>query len=841
MFSWLFNSSNFTPHGFCVAWNPFLVWADSIADGLIALAYFSIPVALVVFVMRRRDIGFQWVFALFGTFILFCGLTHVIDAITFWVPAYGIEAVLRMLTAVASVGTAIALWPLMPRALALPGALVLRALNDERVGEATQRREAEASLRDANSRLELQVTAVDRSEQRFRLMVESVADYAIFMLDPAGIVVSWNVGAERIKGYRDSEILGRHFTCFYTDDDMKTGNPGRGLEIAAAKGRFEGEGWRVRKDGSRFWANVVISAMRAPDGELLGFGKVTCDLTERMWSRQALKRANEELESRVEERTRKLVSLTERFAAEIEERKATEIMLRETTELLEATFDAAPFPIIVTTPAGEVLMWNRAGETTFGYSVAEMKSRGFGLLVPDDRWAEANRIINAARVGNVATDSRIPHRDGRMLDVRLSVAPIFRADGAPRAIVTAMVDLTEKNHIDAQLRQSQKLEAIGTLTGGMAHDFNNLLGIIIGNLDLLRDARNADALIMELAGEALDAATRGADLTRRLLAFARRQPLQSRRLDLDVLIGDTVRLLDRLLGEDVEINVDLAQGICAVTADPGQLEAALTNLATNARDAMPRGGKLTIATGHRTIEADYASANPEVQPGEYAMIEVTDTGAGMPPEIKNRIFEPFFSTKGERGTGLGLSMVFGFIKQSGGHISVYSEVGVGTTFRLYLPCTNDAEEARIAAVRPGGPLAGRGETVLAVEDNLALRRLVVRQLGGFGYRVLEAGTGAEALEILNTGKIDLLFTDVVMPGGSDGFELAETAARRWPDIKVILTSGFPLTRFNEDFGGRAMRLLSKPYRKDALARLIREALDGADANPGGAPEGRGSS
>jgi signal transduction histidine kinase/ActR/RegA family two-component response regulator len=427
----------------------------------------------------------------------------------------------------------------------------------------------------------------------------------------------------------------------------------------------------------------------------------------------------------------------------------------------------------------------------------------------------------------MTVDLSVPHRDGRVLELRLSVTPILRADGTTRATVTTIEDLTHKNLVDAQLRQSQKMEAIGTLTGGMAHDFNNLLGIIIGNLDLLRDSRPDDAELAELGGEALDAAMRGAELTRSLLAFARRQPLRPRRLDLDVVIGGLVKLLSRMLGEDIEITLNFAEDICGIVADPAQLEASLTNLATNARDAMPRGGKLTIATSHRHLDTEYAAANPDVSPGDYAMIEITDTGEGMPADVKSRIFEPFFTTKSQRGTGLGLSMVFGFMKQSGGHISVYSEVSVGTTFRLYFPCSHVADEAEID-LRAGSSLSGKGETILAVEDSIPLRRIVVRQLRGLGYTVLEAGNGAEALALLETETVDLLFTDVVMPGGIDGFELADSAMQRWPDIKVILTSGFPQTRFVDEMRPRAFPLLSKPYRKGNLAQLIRAVLDGRE-------------
>jgi len=382
---------------------------------------------------------------------------------------------------------------------------------------------------------------------------------------------------------------------------------------------------------------------------------------------------------------------------------------------------------------------------------------------------------------------------------------------------------------EKKLQQSQKMEAIGNLTGGMAHDFNNLLGIIIGNLDLLLEKQKDDGEAKQLSQSAIDAALRGADLTRRLLAFARKQPLQSQRVNVNELISEITKLLSRTLGENVEISLNLMTNIWPVVVDPVQLESALTNLATNARDAMGRGGKLMIVTENSHLDADYVSQHPDAVSGDYVMILVSDTGSGMPSEIINRIFEPFFTTKArDKGTGLGLSMVFGFIKQSGGHINVYSEVGAGTTFRLYLP---RATEAAAATTQGPAPLVVKGghETILVVEDNEAMRRLVTRQLSELGYHVLEAENAASALELLTTGnKIDLLFTDVVMPGKLNGLELAQQAMARWPSLKVVLTSGFPENKLNDQEGLKTggLRLLSKPYRKEELARIIRGTLEG---------------
>ena len=388
-----------------------------------------------------------------------------------------------------------------------------------------------------------------------------------------------------------------------------------------------------------------------------------------------------------------------------------------------------------------------------------------------------------------------------------------------------------QREIEAQLHQAQKMEAIGNLTGGMAHDFNNLLSVIIGNLDLVKGRRSAgvvpDSEIDELTGEALEAALRGASLTQRLLAFARRQPLQPQRIEVNRLVAEISELVDRTLGEDIEVRLNLSAEVWPVVADPAQLEASLVNIVNNARDAMPKGGLLTIATSNQHLDQDYTALHSGLAAGDYAMIEVSDTGTGIPAEMLNHIFEPFFTTKEQgKGTGLGLSMVFGFMKQSGGHINVYSEDGHGTTFRLYLPRATLAGAA-LDVKSPSAFERGGNETILAVEDNANLRRLVRRQLDQLGYRVFEAEDGHSALRILESETVDLLFTDVVMPGGMSGYDLAKAVELRWPTVKFLLTSGFPETKLNGNGNGPRLnaRLLVKPYRKDDLARRLREILD----------------
>lgn len=456
-------------------------------------------------------------------------------------------------------------------------------------------------------------------------------------------------------------------------------------------------------------------------------------------------------------------------------------------------------------------------------------------VLPDDR-PSVRRWYDELMAGREqdARETRIIRPDGEVRTVRIEGHAITDADGVIRRLAGTQQDITERRLIERQLVQAQKMEAIGNLTGGMAHDFNNGLGVIIGNLDLLGRLVKADPVADELCHEAREGALHCAELVQRLLAFARRQPLHPQQTDVNALIENLAKLLSRTLGEDITLTLELDRKLWPVVADPAQLEATLTNLANNARDAMPRGGRLNITTTTAELGADYAALHPEAEPGAYVVIEVSDTGIGISPDIVGRIFEPFFTTKEPgRGTGLGLPMAFGFAKQSGGHLSVYSEPGLGTTFRLYLPRAEigDARDAGNAepASRSSGKLVGGNETVLVVEDNARLRQATVRQLTELGYRVLEAEHAAAALAVLSDERVDLLFTDVVMPGSMDGLDLAHRATSLRAGLKVLLTSGFPGVRgADQHVVACPFPMINKPYRHDALARVVREVLDAGD-------------
>jgi len=563
--------------------------------------------------------------------------------------------------------------PLFDRTGRLVGAVNLLAdITDKKRSEAmaqqlkalleTRAQRGARMLTDATGKLK-------ESEQTFRLLVQNVTDYAIFMLDPNGYVANWNPGAERIKGYTRDEIVGQHFSRFYTKEDQLAGVPAQALDTAGREGRFEQESWRVRKDGSRFWANIVIDAMH-DNGELIGFAKVTRDLTER-------------------------------------------------------------------------------------------------------------RLV------------------------------------------------------EEKLRHSQKMDALGQLTGGIAHDFNNLLTVVVGNLEVLGRsvARSAppNARVTRAITAAMEGAQRGAALTKRLLAFSRQQELQAKPIDPIHLIHRTADMLRHTLGERISIATTLAPDTGRIHADPVELENALLNLAVNARDAMPEGGRVVIETA--SIDRIPAPGAQDDNAGAgYVLIAVSDGGIGMDADVVSKAFDPFFTTKeAGRGTGLGLSQVYGFVRQSAGHVRIYSEPGHGTTVKIYLPRHQGAGEHAPRAERlPDAARASGRETILVVEDDEALRAFAVEALGELGYRVLQAADAQIALDTLDREpEVDLLFTDVVMPGGRNGRQLADEAVKRRPTLKVLFTTGY--TRNAIIHHGRldpGVNLIGKPYTFEELGTRVRTLLDG---------------
>jgi PAS domain S-box-containing protein len=629
-------------------------------------------------------------------------------------------------------------------------------------------------------------------ETRFLALIQN-APFVTYVKDNEGHYVFYNRESERVfhlgtrhyYGKTIRDVYDATYAASIVDMDRRVVETGEPILQEV----------RMPPDVEYEWALLVKFPIRDEDGNIIGIGGFDIDRTKQKRAELAL-------------------------ATSEAQRQATEQRLRRIFDLVqEGIWIHVDGKIQFANPAAAKLFGAKGPEELIGMPV-------FNIIHPDDRERalERTRVLKDQLQPVPLTEMRVLGLDGKIRIGELQAAP-FIQDGVLHVISSGR-DVTALRDAESRLHQAQKMDAVGHLTGGVAHDFNNLLTVIIGALDL--DPQRIPAEMRPSIEQALRAAERGASLTHRLLAFSRQQMLVTRRVDFNRLIGDMDELLRRTLGEHVEIELKLADDLWPALADSGQVENSLLNLAINARDAMPDGGKLTIETTNVHLDDDYASNNAEVAPGDYVMMAVTDTGTGMPEDVLAHVFEPFFTTKEVgKGTGLGLSMIYGFAKQSGGHAKIYSEVGHGTTVRLYLPrLTNQSPASDSAA--PTAPRKGGGETILVVEDNPDVRRLVLRQLRDLGYEVIEAANGPQALQILDGGaSIDLLFTDVVMPGGMTGRQLAEAAKVRRPGLKTLFTSGYTedsILRLGKLDPG--VRLLSKPYRKHELATRIRETLDG---------------
>ena len=583
--------------------------------------------------------------------------------------------------------------------------------------------------------------------------------------------------------------------------------------IVAAMTTDENELDRSRTEAARAEARVAGYPLLA--GTLLSlalivfvFYRMNNEMGRRRTAEVSLRDLNETLEERVHERTEQL--------------NASERRHRKVVDLIQDAIWIHQDGIIqFVNPAALKLFGVASADAVVGRSI-------FSLLHPDDRARalERTKTVTEEKRAVPVVEARLMGLDGRTRIAELHAIPFTQDDRLH--VLSAGRDVTAQREAEAQLRQSQKIEAVGRLTGGVAHDFNNLLTVIVGNADVLAELCAGDDRRGELARGILSAATRGSELTKQLLAFSRQQPLEPRRIEVNALVRSMDSLLRRTLGEDIELRTIEDHQLWSAVADPAQLESAILNLAINARDAMPAGGRLMIETRNIHLDQDYAARHAEVKADDYVMVAVTDTGSGMSSEVVERAFEPFFTTKEiGKGTGLGLSMIYGFMKQSGGHVKIYSEAGLGTTMRLYLPrAAGDAPAAAAPVVQADVPTGS--ETILAVEDDVDVRLFVVAQLESLGYRVLAAENGIRARAILSgPERIDLLFTDVVMPGGMTGKQLADEAVRQRPRLKTLYTSGYTEnTIIHQGRLDPGVQLLSKPYRRGDLARKVRQVLDG---------------
>jgi PAS domain S-box-containing protein len=620
------------------------------------------------------------------------------------------------------------------------------------------------------------------SERRFRLLVEGVIDYAIFMLDPSGIVTNWNAGAKRIKGYEADEVIGRHFQIFYPIEDREAGLPALSLQTAREKGKFEAEGWRVRKDGTKFLASVVIDALYE-GGELIGFAKITRDITERDKAAEALKES--------ERRFRLLVN------------------------------GVTDYALYMLDPNGTITNWNVGGQRIKGYLPEEIIGQHFSRFYTSADQA-AGRPARALRLalenGRYEEEGWRVRKDGTFFWASVIIDPV--RDDENRLVGFAKItrDISERREaqqnmekMQRQLAQSQKLDALGQLTGGVAHDFNNLLMIITGSVNALRKIAEDDPKAVRAVQAIESAAQRGAALTGQLLTFARRQNVNPQTLEVRERIFSMREILDTGLGSAVELEIDADDGVWPVTVDPSEFETALVNLVINARDAMPQGGKVAV-------HASNVSIDDEVRKGDHVAITVKDTGSGIPADILPKIFDPFFTTKPiGKGTGLGLSQVHGFAHQAGGTVAVDSQLGKGTSFTIYLPRSTVMSRQ----LSQESSSLGTG-TVLLVEDNPDVATASTGLLEQLGYSVRWASDAESALREMAVDGIDLVVSDIVMPGPMDGLALARALKRKHPGLPILLASGYSDAAQNAQ---AEFPILRKPYQihelNEALARLQR--------------------
>ncbi len=633
-------------------------------------------------------------------------------------------------------------------------------------------------------------------------ILEAIPD-AVAEVNQQGLIIQVNAQAEMLFGYTRVELIGQRVEMLVPERQRSQHSGHREQFHMQPKIRRMGSGLDLygrRRDGSEFPVEISLSPVRV--GEDVIVLSVIRDISDRKRIEEELRRAHEELDRR---KTREL---------------------RDSQNRLALIVDSSQDAIIGKNLDGIVTHWNKGAEDIYGYSAQEMIGRHISLLAPRERADEITDILRKIRSGDRVEyfESIRVTKDRRKLNVSISVSPIYDADGTVVGASTIARDITAQKKIEDQLRQSQKMEAVGRLAGGVAHDFNNLLGIISACSELLRS--RVDSANVEYLDNIREASKRGASLTRQLLAFSRRQPTQSQVLDLNDRLREASKLLRPLMGDDVEVLLLPRSNSSIVEVDPGQLDQVVINLALNARDAMPRGGKLILETSVLDFDETFAHEHPPMTAGRYVMLAVSDNGVGMDETTKARIFEPFFTTKEiGKGTGLGLSTVYGIVHQAGGHLLVYSEPGRGTTFKIYLPSADKKLGDRSESGEALLPPRREGVAILVAEDDAMMRSLTRKMLEQHGYKVLEAEDGKTALKVIGASSIPiaLTLTDVVMKGMT-GPELVLRLLDSYPLMRVVYMSGYTGELVIQQGVEGSIRLLEKPFTRADLLRTIDEAL-----------------
>ncbi len=611
--------------------------------------------------------------------------------------------------------------------------------------------------------------------------------------DTKGMISFINEAAAGLLGYQVKELVGKRFLEFIYPGDRERVNNALSQQLQSSD---QGSALKLRvvtAGGQSRCINFMVTPA-VDSGRVIGLMGVALDVTEQKRAEEARKQS--------ETRYRFMV-------------------------------DTVPFAIISFDPRYNILDWNRAAEQIFGWSREEVVGRNeFELLIPEENMEEMKQLLGSYAQGFAEIKTNINQnlrKDGSVITCRWQDVIIRDSEGGVAGILATAIDVTGQVRLEEQLNQAQKLESVGRLAGGMAHDFNNLLTTILGYSELISMEQGLNDSVAEGIEDIRKSAQRGARLIRQLLAFSRKQILRPERINLNELITDLEKMLKRLIEENIDLVTKLEPEIKQIEADPVQIEQVIMNLAVNSRDAMPEGGKLTIETGNVYLDEDYCRMHPEVQPGHYVLLAVSDNGHGMDEEVRRKVFDPFFTTKEVgKGTGLGLATVYGIVKQSGGYIWVYSEPDQGTVFKTYLPQIKE-DQGRREEVFQQNKAGGGTETILLVEDEGSLRELAARVLRKQGYAVIEAANGIEALETMvasSQAKIDLLITDVIMPE-MGGKELSRKLLERYPGTKVLYISGYTDNAIvHHGVLDEGVSFLPKPFTPISLAQKVRDTLDG---------------
>jgi len=633
-------------------------------------------------------------------------------------------------------------------------------------------------------------------------ILEAIPD-AVVAVNQQGVMIQVNSQTESLFGYTRDELIGQKIEILVPDRQRPQHHLHREHFHQQPKIRRMGSGLDLygrRRDGSEFAVEISLSPVATDDGTMVL--SVIRDISDRKRIEEELRRVNEELDRR----------------------KSRE--LRDSQNRLALIVDSSQDAIIGKNLDGIITHWNKGAEHIYGYTAQEMIGRSITVLAPKERTDEIPTILQKIRNGERVEyfESLRVTKDKRILNMSISVSPIYDAEGKVVGASTIARNISAQKKIEDQLRQSQKMEAVGRLAGGVAHDFNNLLGIITACSELLRGRVEGESL--EYLDNIREAAKRGASLTRQLLAFSRRQPVQTQLLDLNERLKDISRLVHPLMGDDVEVVLLPRSSSAIIEADPSQLDQIVINLAVNSRDAMPHGGKLIIETAVFDFDESFAREHPAIIVGRYVMLAVSDNGIGMDEATRSRIFEPFFTTKEiGKGSGLGLATVYGIVKQNGGHVWVYSEPGRGTTFKIYLPSAEHKVGTAPESLAEELPPRRDGVTILLAEDDVVMRRLTRKMLEAHGYRVLEAEDGTSALDVISSqeGTIDLILTDVVMKG-MNGPELVLRMTESHKETKVVYMSGYTGELVANQGLESGIRLLEKPFARADLLKTLDAAL-----------------